>query len=253
VQTKEAAMRKLLLGSCLVTVLIPFMIQGALADTVILHPAKDNTLYEDLTGSLSNGAGQFFFAGVAVDQKIKRGLIAFDIAGNVPCGSVIHNATLTMFMSRTVSPAVDVGLHVVGQDWGEGTSDAPGNEGGGAPATIGDATWIHTFVTNLLWFLPGGDYILSPSATTLVLGVGSYTWSGPGLVADVQTWLDNPQVNFGWIVRALEVTSLPSTTKRFNSRQNEDPGTWPVLEIEFSPGATSRDADSWGAIKTLYR
>jgi hypothetical protein len=30
----------------------------AAADVVVLHPAQDNTLYEDGTGGTSNGAGQ---------------------------------------------------------------------------------------------------------------------------------------------------------------------------------------------------
>ncbi|HEX4802243.1 MAG TPA: hypothetical protein VFV14_01960, partial [Myxococcaceae bacterium] len=50
----------------------------ALADTVQLNPSKDNTLYEDDSGSTSNGTGQYFFAGRTSQGKIRRGLIAFD-------------------------------------------------------------------------------------------------------------------------------------------------------------------------------
>ena len=51
---------------------------AALADTVMLPPQKDNTLYEDGAGSLSNGQGAYFFAGKTVSNSLRRGLIAFD-------------------------------------------------------------------------------------------------------------------------------------------------------------------------------
>ena len=55
----------------------------AVAATVDLAPAKDNTLYQDQAGFVSNGRGHHFFAGrtVEAEDALRRGLVAFDIAG----------------------------------------------------------------------------------------------------------------------------------------------------------------------------
>ena len=46
----------------------------------------------------------------------------------------------------------------------------------------------------------------------------TYTWSGSGLVADVQAWVSNPASNFGWVIRGNEITA--GSAQRFNSREN---------------------------------
>ena len=67
-------------------------VPAALAAVVTLAPSKDNTLYQNATGSLSNGAGQYFFVGrsdVIGGGVIHRGVIAFDVAASIPSGAVI--------------------------------------------------------------------------------------------------------------------------------------------------------------------
>jgi hypothetical protein len=45
-------------------ILTVFLLRDAFAQSVVqLTPMKDNTLYENSNGSLSNGAGDHFFAG----------------------------------------------------------------------------------------------------------------------------------------------------------------------------------------------
>jgi len=112
---------------------------------VTLHPTKDNTLYEDPKGSVSNGAGAHFFVGKTDLELTRRAVIAFDVAEGIPAGSTILSATLELYMSRTNSPTQPVTVHRLLADWGEGTSNAPENEGTGTRATTGSATWLHTF------------------------------------------------------------------------------------------------------------
>ena len=74
--------------------------------------------------------------------------------------------------------------------WGEGLSDAPGEEGEGTQAEFADATWLHTFWPAVFWNNPGGDYDIDASATEQVDQVGFYTWGcTPRMIADVQHWL----------------------------------------------------------------
>jgi len=210
-----------------------------IAGIVEIPAAKDNTLYESQNGTLSNGSGIYTFTGVTAFTEIRRGLLTFDIAGAVPSGATIENVTLTLQMSKTIAPALPVSLHRATKDWGEGASDAGGEEGTGTSAAAGDATWIHTFSPTDFWDAPGGDYENSASATELVDAEGLYSWSSEGMVLDAQSWLDDPGNNFGWVVVGDESTNV--TAKRFNSRENEIGP--PVLSIEFSGGSGDGGGD----------
>jgi hypothetical protein len=213
-----------------------------------ISASKDNTLYEDVEGTLSNGAGDFFFSGKTGDGDIRRALLAFNIAGNIPAGSTINSVTLTLNMSRTVSGDKTVSLHKILSDWGEGTSNAPGQEGGGAPATNGDATWLHTFFSTNFWTNVGGDFSTTASASQSIGDVGMYTWgSTPEMVADVQDWLDNPSNNFGWLVMGDE--SADATAKRFDTRENPTTANRPLLTVNYTPSTGIDDMENGVPLK----
>ena len=123
--------------------------------------------------------------------ELRRGVLAFDIAGNIPVGSTILGVTLSLNMSRTAdNTARTIELHKLLADWGEGTSVAPGEEGDGAPATTNDATWRHRFFDTIFWTTEGGDFSATVSASQSVGAVGMYMWSSSQMVADVQSWLE---------------------------------------------------------------
>src|SRR5438034_2532406 len=204
----------------------------ASATSISINPIKDNTLYEFVVvdGDRSNGVGDHFFAGKTDQAEIRRGVLAFDIAGRIPAGSTITSASLSMNMSRTLlNTARTIELHKLLADWGEGTSDASGNEGQGTAATTNDATWRHRFYNTIFWTTPGGDFSGTVSASQSVGAIGLYVWSSTQMVADVQSWLDNPTTNFGWLMLGNESTS--DTTKRFDTRESTIP---PVLTIDYT-------------------
>lgn len=215
------------------SVIFPFS-ERAPGDTVVIGPIKDNTIYSE--NDNANGAGQHLFAGrtgAMGSGSIRRALIAFDIAGNVPANMTINNVTLQLHMSRTTAGPEVVSLHRILADWGEGTSNASGEEGQGAPAEFFvDATWNFTVFPFTLWASPGGDFIPASSSVQVIGGVADYTWpSTPTLVADVQLWLDNPADNFGWLLMGNE--AVLGTTKRFDTRENPLLANRPTLAIEF--------------------
>ena len=206
-------------------------VSGAIVN---ITPNKDNTLYQydPAEGDHSNGAGFHFFAGENAMGEPRRGVLAFDIAGHIPPGSTIIAVTLSMNMSRTaLDTARIVELHKVLADWGEGTSHAPGEEGDGAPATPNDATWRHRFFDTIFWMNEGGDFSATVSASQSIGGIGQYTWTSAQMVADVQSWLDDPASNFGWLVLGDE--SAAATAKRFDTRESASP---PMLTIQYIPG-----------------
>ena len=236
--------RKLKMNTQLVNIpgtLVPLMLAAVLggiapslasATTININPIKDNTLYEfvPLDGDRSNALGVHFFAGMTAESLIRRGVLAFNIAGSIPPGSTITSVSLSMNMSRTISDTRTVELHVLLADWGEGTSNADAQEGEGAPATPNDATWRHRFYNTIFWTTQGGDFSATVSASQSVGGIGVYIWNSAQMVADVQSWLDNPASNFGWLVLGDESTS--PTSKRFDTRESASP---PVLTIQYIP------------------
>ncbi len=236
-------------GSCVLgaVVIAAFAVgdpSAAFADSVSLGAARDNTLYESADGVNSNGSGPNFFAGRVFmpEDSIRRGLIAFDLS-EIPAGSTITAVTLTLNMNMTINGDQPVGLHRALADWGEAGSVAQGGGGGGANAQPGDATWTNTFWPNQFWTVNGGDFDPSASDTQMVNATGAYTWgSTEQMVADVQSWLDAPESNFGWLVLGNEST-FP-TSKRFASRENSDPLKRPALTIEFRPGTSPCTGDT---------
>jgi hypothetical protein len=229
---REQRTSKLLLAMILVALLggAPSL---AIAQLANINPIKDNTLYQydPAEGDVSNALGQHFFAGETGMGELRRGVLAFDIAGSVPEGSTILGVTLSLNMSRTGSatPRI-VELHRMLADWGEGTSVAPGEEGDGAPATTNDATWRHRFFDTIFWTTEGGDFSATVSGSQSVGAVGMYTWSLSQMRADVQSWLNDPASNFGWLVLGDE--SEIATAKRFDTRESANP---PVLTIIYRP------------------
>ncbi|MEW5874721.1 MAG: DNRLRE domain-containing protein, partial [Candidatus Zixiibacteriota bacterium] len=217
--------------------LIAYLVVGgpALADMVTLGTAKDNTLYEDAQGDRSNGAGQYFFVGKTgpLAIELRRGLVQFDIAGNVPAGVTIDSVRLRLHMSKTNSLGQNVSLRRVLADWGEGASDAAGEEGAGGPAAAGDATWLHQFFNTTTWAAPGGDFSGTVSATTNVTTIGFYNWgSTPQMRMDVQGWLDNPASNFGWILIGNEAAT--GNAQRFTAKEDTIPANRPSLVVHYS-------------------
>ena len=202
----------------------------AQAGSVLLQASADNTLYEDTNGLVSNGQGESFFAGRTALEELRRGLLRFDFS-TIPAGSTITGVTLTLTCTRSISLAEEVSLHRSLTSWGEGASNAMGEGGRGAPAQPGDATWLHRFSDTTAWTSTGGDFDTTPSATTAVSGNGQYTWTSPGMVSNVQAWLNDASGNHGWFVLGAE--SITGSAKRFATREHADATLRPTLEVTY--------------------
>jgi hypothetical protein len=201
--------------------------------TITIGSSKDNTLYQSSDGTTSNGAGSNFIAGETNGGSIRRGVIAFDIADNIPAGATINSVQLTLHLSQTQAGAETVELHKLSADWGEGTSNADSNPGQGTTATTGDATWIYRFYNTSSWTNAGGDFTSTVSASTSVGSVGFYTWgSTTQMVNDVKSWLDNPSTAFGWLLLGNESTT--KTAKRFDTKENSTADDRPMLTIDYT-------------------
>ena len=199
---------------------------------VVLTPSKDNTLYESSTGSVSNGAGIHLFAGLTAGLQLRRALLAFDLASQIPPGSRITRAELTLTVTRgALGPRAE--LHRVAVDWGEGPSNAGSSRDGmGTSSGTGDATWIHTFFPDRRWSNDGGDFDVAADASANADNGAVTLPSSAALVARVQGWVDSPATNFGWIIIGNE--SGVATAKEFGSREIVPSTMRPLLTVEFT-------------------
>jgi hypothetical protein len=227
-------MRGFLQGAAKAAFVAVFCAAFGAAQTFTLLPTADNTLYEDGSGSLSNGVGSTLYCGrtgPSGGNLARRALLRFDVASVAPPGTVCVFAELALEASQTNGPSFVASLHRVGAAWGEGASDAGVPGGFGAAAAPGDATWLHTNFPGSLWTTPGGDFIAAASSTAVVAGPGAVTFgSSAALRADVDAMAANPATNFGWIVVSPELTQQAA---RFESR--ESPGFEPFLTVVFAP------------------
>jgi hypothetical protein len=210
---------------------------------VTILPVRDNTLYETAQGEVSNGAGSHMFAGLTgpnAGRVLRRGVLSFDVAAVVPAGATIDSVSLGLHLSNssTGGGASSVALHRLLADWGEGVSNAGEPGGSGAAAASGDATWQHRFFDTDSWSSAGGDFLAAASASTVVGEFAapddpsnSYEWAGAGLVEDVQSMLDDPAGNFGWILVGDEATS--NSSKRFHTKEHGTPEQRPRLFIRY--------------------
>ncbi|MFT5086709.1 MAG: hypothetical protein ACI906_003629 [Candidatus Latescibacterota bacterium] len=211
------------------------------ADRVTLTPNKDNTLYESSDGTLSNGGGFYLFSGTTAGNSKRRALLHFDLS-SIPTGSTLNSVSLVLQMDKTISGGTPVGVYRLLSDWGEANSVGARGEGSGGSAQTGDATWLHTFFPTTTWTSAGGDFISSASDSQTIDGNGTYTWASEQLKADVQVWIDSTASNSGWILIGDE-TKTP-TSKRFISRDDNDPNRHPQLLVDYTaPASNPSDPD----------
>jgi hypothetical protein len=221
---------------------------SAFGARVQLQPVADTTLIE-VAPDNNMGGTEFVNAGTAgANGARNRALYKFDFS-SIPRGSSIKSAVVTLEVSREPgmgAQSSSFALHRFLRSWGEGDKDslASGTFGLGLPATEGEATWNSPFAfTTNTWTFPGAsnDFATVSSSSTIVLGVGDFPRfdSTSQMTADVQWWLDHPEANFGWLLKA-EDEATARTARGFGSREFvvTDPNSAPYVEIEFIPAPT---------------
>jgi hypothetical protein len=197
------------------------------ADTDLFEPAPDNNTGGNLT----------FIAGANSGLKRSRGLLRFNLAGQIPSNASIQSVTLTLTVTMVPFSPNDstFDLHRLLVDWGEGTGSSTSGDAGRA-AVAGEATWNNRFHPSTSWSVVGaaapGDFSSTISASKFIQGVGSYTFSStPEMVADVRQWLVNPSTNFGWIL-VSESEATARTHRTFASSESSS-NNKPTLVVQY--------------------
>lgn len=213
------------------------------ATSITLFPSADATLIER-NPSNSMGAATWLAAGITQNGNSNRALLKFDVAAAVPAGSTITGVGLLVWVTgqpRDGYAESVFSLRRMLRAWNEGVNlpsiIAPGF---GSPAQAGDATWTHACWDTNAWSVPGGlegvDYAADISTAVTIASVSTdpYFFEAGGATTDVQFWLDHPELNFGWMLRA-EDEITPFTARRFGARELDDPASSPQLLIDYLP------------------
>ncbi len=208
--------------------------------TTVVSANADNTLYESPIGAFSNGAGESLFVGVTAIGALRRALLRFDVAAALPPGARVIAAELQLQIVFTPAIAdTSLFLHRPLLPWGEGPSYAIAGGGGqGAPTAPGDASWTMAIAPTVPWTTPGGDLVSPPSAVLTMPTSGLVR--GFVSAAEVQTWLDQPATNHGWLLKTAEATAA-DRARRIDSR--ESPVAPPRLVVSWLPRG---QAGAWG-------
>ncbi len=214
------------------------------ANVIVLDPTKDTTLFEN--NPSNNLGGEDLAVGATVQGKRMRPLFFFDVAGAVPSGATIDAVSLTFFVTRNPylgQIASTVGLHEALVDWTEGAgNDASGSNG--VAALPGESTWNSRAHGSTAWGVAGGqagvDYVAVASGTGALNAPGEYTIpSTAALVADVQSWLDNPAGNFGYFMISANEAAAGNgrrlaSTENLDQLQSPVPVAPPRLQISYT-------------------
>ena len=196
------------------------------ATQITLSAVADTSIFENHPDA--NLGATTMVSGTNQQYSRSRALFRFDLS-LLPADAVVTQVQVTLTVTRRPDPDqhggpvdADFSLYRLLAGWGEGS----GGEVTGSNSQPGDATWNERHFNSTAWAAPGGlagaDYASDPSATTSVGGLGSYQWgSSTELIADAQLWLDDPALNFGFIL-VCQSEGLPGTGRRFAAK--EQPG-----------------------------
>ncbi|MCE9552634.1 MAG: DNRLRE domain-containing protein [Planctomycetes bacterium] len=233
----------------------------ASAATISIGSEKDANMFQNNPTFTADG-NEFILTGRNGSNQARRGLIQFDIANSgIPTGATINSATLTLYLRSwsglgMAAPFGDprtVALREVTSAWGNGTTVATSGGGGQgiASAAPGDVSWNNRFHSPTTpWGAAGGDFAGSDSASLVITDTTALNapvaWSGAGVVADVQGWLDNPLSNNGWIVRnSNDQVTTPGTLLEFYSKEVANSALRPVLTIDFTAAEAVPEPATW--------
>lgn len=232
---------------------------SVLAVTVTLGAGKVATIFENQPNN-SIGRGPAVFVGGDSAGSPRRGLIDFNIAANIPAGATITNVQLTLYLAQVAGSANGSGdttprtieLHRITNNWahgptGLGVKIISGTDQG-FPAIPPSPTWDERrFQQNQPWTTPGGDFTPVVSASTVVgQAVNSaYTWgSTPTLVADVQSMLDTPSADNGWLLQNTDEYGF-QTYRVFYTKDWSDTSMRPQLQVAYDPAPVPLPPAAW--------
>jgi hypothetical protein len=210
---------RLLPGIIVLTVTVAIA-RSSSASTAFLLPIADTTMTDSQPGT-NFGSSLQLPVGVSAPGDVHyHALFKFDLS-IIPTNATITNVTLNLIVVQNVQPPALFDLSPLLTNWVEG-----------------EVTWINR-TASAPWTTPGGlagtDYTSGPYAIAALNGAGTTNaFTGGGLVYIVQSWLNNPASNFGWILIAHDEQA--GSGRQVGSREYF--GNEPTLIVDYTAPMT---------------
>ena len=214
-------------GLCAVAAVFALFASQASAAFITIGAERETAIFAE-NPDYNLGSGNLIAGTNAFGGDNARSLLGFNIAASIPSGSIINSVTFQIGVIRQSNrnSASAYELHRMLTDWTEGNGGI--NVNTGSPALAGETTWNSRHHGSTPWSTPGGqagvDYLSLVSGTGPEIDSGNTVYeilSSAALVADVQSWLNSPGTDNGWMFLATE-EGTPGTARRFSS--SEVPG-----------------------------
>lgn len=201
--------------------------------TLTVQPAAQDTYIYSYSPTLNYATQAMLYVGDfhSSYSVAQRSLLAFDLSA-IPAGAIITSVALSLFeyiAATTGLASWPVELRRVLRNW----VDVQGS-------------W-NIFSTGNNWGTAGcanaTDRVAAASASLTMDGTpqaGFVSWSGAGLVADVQAWVDGTAPNYGWLLGAPTAEYQGSTGRAYNQFYSSNYATAikrPKLVIGYTYGA----------------
>ena len=195
----------------------------AFAATAVITPLADTYITQQFPDGNNAGATELICGaqgGMAGNAR-NRPLFKFDPADSIPQGAKITGVRFTIVITKAPPAGIDsrFGLRRVLRDW-----------------NVTQTTWKLRLAPSVAWGAQGGaagtDYSNAISASALISDEGPYVYdSTAALVADVQSWLDDPATNFGWILISDQESQAFSARRLASANHGTD---LPALEVDYT-------------------
>jgi hypothetical protein len=217
-----------------------------------LAPAADTFLNSAFPDN-NDGASLSIYTGKNGQGGLMRGLIRFDLPAGLQGRVTVSRVVLTMVTRGTglgdavaPTPATE-SLEPVAAAWAEGSGFGDGTTSNtvGQPCAAHGATWNDPDCASGVAWAGGGA--LAPSGTASVPGavetpvVWDSDQGGAGMTADVQSWIDTPDANHGWLIASSTESGTAGQAQRFHSR--EAAGEAPTLVVTTACKSGLAEAD----------
>lgn len=208
---------------------------SANAQSGVATIAAESTVYENEPNS-NGGSYSLYCIGNHATDATRRGYARFTLP-EIPAGAIVTRVVYDFTQDRVRMfgegpKSANIEIRRVTESWAEGTGVQGGGPCGGGEFVVAGVTWNTRPAVNAALsataFLP----VTNETAILIDTDIGE---DDDGLIADVQTWVDDPSLNFGWEFRVTE-EDVADNARRM------DPGSvtihWmePPPPLEFEDG-----------------
>ena len=187
-------------------------------DSYTFQPSTTDTILDEGGPNTNYGTETYLWVRSRSSSRNNRAILKFDVSSQIPSGSTINSATLSLYYyihgSNDPVGRTEWAYRITQTAWGETT-----------------ATWNKYDGTNA-WTTAGGDYTTTDGASTTV--PASYGWMNWDVTAQVQTAIDSVSGIAHFLLKDGTESSSTPYNCNFYSREYATGSLCPKLYVSWT-------------------